>query len=107
MADIRRIDFAAALLVAAATICLLLGLTWGSNQIYDWNSIQVISILIAATLLYVLCVVRERFAAEPILPLTLFKNRVFAADSVLALMIGMVLLSLIYYLPLFLQGVLG
>jgi MFS family permease len=107
MAAIRRIDVAGALLVAAATVCLLLGLTWGSNQIYDWSSVQVISILIAAALLYVLFIVRERFAAEPILPLTLFKSRVFAADSVVALMIGMILLSLVYYLPLFLQGVLG
>jgi EmrB/QacA subfamily drug resistance transporter len=107
MAAIRRIDFAGALLVAAATICLLIGLTWGSNQIYDWNSIQIISILIASAVLYVLFIIRELFAAEPILPLTLFKKRVFAADALLALMIGMVLLSLVYYLPLFLQGVLG
>jgi MFS family permease len=107
MAAIRRIDFLGALLVAAATVCLLLGLTWGSNQIYDWSSVQVISILIASALLYVLFIVRERFAAEPILPLKLFKSRVFAADSVLALMVGMILLSLVYYLPLFLQGVLG
>ena len=107
IAAVRRIDFLGALLIAAATTCLLLGLTWGSNQIYDWNSVQVISILIASAFLYVLFIIRERFAAEPILPLTLFKNRVFAADSMLALMIGMILLSLIYYLPLFLQGVLG
>jgi EmrB/QacA subfamily drug resistance transporter len=107
IAALRRIDFLGAILVATATVCLLLGLTWGSNQIYAWNSVEVIGILIASAVAYVLFIVCEYFAVEPILPLALFKNRVFAANGVIALMIGMVLLSLVYYLPLFLQGVLG
>ena len=106
-AAIRRIDFLGTFLASSATICLLLGLTWGANQIYDWNSPQVIVVLIAAAVLYISFIVAERFAAEPMLPLDLFRNRVFASDSVLALTSGMVLLSLIIYLPLYLQGVLG
>ena len=106
-AAIRRIDFLGAFLASSATICLLLGLTWGGNQIYAWNSPQVIIVLIVAALLYTSFVVAERFAAEPMLPLDLFRNRVFAADSVLGLTSGMVLLSLVIYLPLYLQGVLG
>ncbi len=104
---IRRVDFLGAFLASSATICLLLGLTWGGNQIYDWNSPQVIIVLIAAAVLYISFVVAERFAVEPMLPLDLFRNRVFAADAVLGLTSGMVLLSLIIYLPLYLQGVLG
>ncbi len=104
---VRRIDFLGAILAAAATICLLLGLTWGSNQDYEWNSPQVIGVLVTAAILYVLFALAERFAVEPILPLDLFRNRVFAADSVLSLLQLMVLVGLIIYLPLFLQGVLG
>ncbi len=106
-AAIRRVDFLGALLASSATICLLLGLTWGGNQIYDWNSPNVIIVLLAAALFYISFVVAEHFAAEPMLPLDLFRNRVFAADAVLGLTSGMVLLSLIIYLPLYLQGVLG
>ena len=58
-------------------------------------------------LLYVAFFVAERLAVEPILPLDLFRNQVFAADALLALSSGMVLLWLVIYLPLFLQGVLG
>src|ERR1700694_758331 len=106
-AAVRRIDFVGALLVAAATICLLLGLTWGGNQTYDWGSVQVIGVLAASGVLYVVFFIAERFAAEPVLPLSLFRNRVFAAASVLSLLQLMVLVGLIIYLPLFLQGVLG
>jgi len=106
-AAIRRIDILGAVLAAAATICLLLGLTWGSNQIYDWNSLQVIGVLVASGVLYVVFILTERSVAEPILPLNLFRNQVFAVASLLSLLQLMVLVGLVIYLPLFLQGVLG
>jgi EmrB/QacA subfamily drug resistance transporter len=106
-AAVRRIDFLGALLAAAATICLMLGLTWGGDQTYIWNSPQVVGILIAAAILYVLFVLAERFVVEPILPLDLFRNQVFAASAALSLLQLMVLVGLVIYLPLFLQGVLG
>lgn len=106
-AAVRRIDFLGAVLASGATICLLLGLTWGGNQTFDWASPQVIGVLVAAAVLYSAFFVAERFALEPILPLDLFRNQVFAADSLLALTTGMVLLGLIIYLPYYLQGVLG
>jgi len=86
-AAVRRIDFTGAVLAAAATICLLLGLTWGSDQTYAWSSLQVIGILVATGVL--------------------FRNQVFAASAVLSLLQLMVLVGLVLYLPLFLQGVLG
>jgi MFS family permease len=103
----RRIDFAGAILSAAATICLLLGLTWGSAETYAWDSPQVVGILVAAGVMYLLFIVVERFAVEPILPLGLFRNRVFTVAAVLSLVQMMVLVGLIIYLPLFLQGVLA
>lgn len=106
-AAIRRIDFLGAVLSAAATICLLLGLTWGSNATYDWNSPQVIGILVVAVILFAAFLITERFAVEPILPLDLFRNQVFAVAALLSLLQLMVLVGLIVYLPLFLQGVLG
>lgn len=106
-AAVRRIDFLGSALASAATICLLLGLTWGGDQTYDWSSPQVIGTLVAAGILYVAFFIVERFVAEPVLPLDLFRNRVFSAGSMLSLLQGMVLLGLVIYLPLYLQGVLG
>src|SRR6266566_7499061 len=106
-AAVRRIDVLGAGLSATATICLLLGLTWGSSATFDWSSPQVIGILTASGILYMLFVIAERFAREPILPLDLFRNQVFAVAALLSLLQLMVLVGLIVYLPLFLQGVLG
>lgn len=106
-AAVGRIDVAGALLACGATICLLLGLTWGGDQTHGWASLQVISLLVTAGILYLAFLIAESFAHEPILPLELFRNRVFAADSLLALTAGMVLVPLVIYLPLYLQGVLG
>jgi EmrB/QacA subfamily drug resistance transporter len=105
-AAVRRVDFLGALTGAAATACLLLGLTWG-GAIYSWNSARVIGIFSAAGVLYLAFLVAERFAKEPLLPLDLFRNRVFAASGFLSLAGGMVFYAVLFYLPLFVQGVLG
>ena len=106
-AAMRRIDLMGSLLVAAATICLLLGLTWGSDQSIGWHAPLVIAMLVAAGILYIWFFITEQLAIEPILPLSLFRNRVFAADSILSLLLGMILMGLAIYLPFFFQGVLG
>jgi len=69
--------------------------------------VQVLSLLVAGITLFALFVVAERRAAEPILPLDLFRNQVFTAATLLSLLQMMVLLGLVLYLPLFLQGVLS
>ncbi len=105
-AAVRRIDFPGALTGAMATACLLLGLTWGGAA-YAWDSAQVVGILSAAGILYLAFFINERFAKEPLLPLDLFRNQVFAASGLLSMAGGMVFYAVIFYLPLFIQGVLG
>jgi Major Facilitator Superfamily len=103
---VRRIDFPGALTAAAATVCLLLGLTW-SGATYAWGSAQVVGMLIAAGILYLAFLITERKVSEPLLPLDLFRNQVFAASARRPLTGGMVIYAMIFYLPLFIQGVLG
>jgi len=67
----------------------------------------VLGLLAASILLFVLFVFIERRAYEPILPLDLFRNRIFSVGASLSLLQGMVLLGLALYLPLFFQGVLA
>jgi EmrB/QacA subfamily drug resistance transporter len=105
--SVRRIDFLGAMLCAAATICLMLGLTWGGDRVYAWTSVQVIGILAAAILLFAVFLFAERRASEPILPLDLFRNRTFSVGALLALLQMMVLMGFSLYLPLFFQGALA
>jgi len=105
-AAIGRIDGVGALTSATATICLLLGLSWGGNTA-PWASPQVIGILAAAGLLYLAFFFVERNVREPILPLDLLRNQVFTVGALLSLGFGFVLFGMIYYLPLFIQAVIG
>ena len=105
-AAVRRIDFPGVLTAATATVCLLLALTWGGTT-YAWGSVQVVGLLIGAFVLYLVFLLAERMVREPLLPLDLFRNQVFVASGLLALAGGMVIYAMIFYLPLFLQGVLG
>jgi EmrB/QacA subfamily drug resistance transporter len=106
-AAVRRIDVFGALLCAAATICLMLGLTWGSAQVFAWSSFQVLGMVGGGILLFAVFLLVERQASEPILPLSLFRNQVFSLAVLLSMLQMMVLLGLALYLPLFLQGVLA
>jgi len=90
---LRRIDITGALLCVIATSCLLLGLTWGSSQTYAWASLPVGGMLFASVMLAFLFLLVERRALEPIFPLPLFRNQIFAADAVLALLVYMILLG--------------
>ena len=105
--SLRGVDFLGAVLCAAGTICLMLGLTWGGEQASAWASPQVLGILAMGVLLIVLLLFDERKAYEPILPLDLFRNPIFRISALLSLLQNMALLGLALYLPLFFQGVLA
>jgi EmrB/QacA subfamily drug resistance transporter len=105
-ASLRQIDFLGAALCAAGTVCVILGLTWGSERMAAWATPAVIGVLAAGAVLLALFLAVERRASEPILPLDLFRNQVFSVSVLVTLLQNMVLLGLALYLPLFLQGVL-
>ncbi|WP_376796998.1 MDR family MFS transporter [Thermogemmatispora sp.] len=103
---LQRLDLAGSLSAAAATTCLLLGLTWG-GETYPWTSIQIVGLLTASGLLYAAFLLIERRAAEPILPLELLGNQVFAVALALAFTYGFILFGILFYSPLFIQIVLA
>lgn len=105
-AALKRIDVAGALTAAGATVGLLLGLSWG-GQTYPWNSLPVIGTLAGAVLLYSAFFFVERRAVEPVLPLDLFKNQIFATGALVSLTVSMAFFAVVIYLPLFIQIVLG
>ncbi|HEX8995949.1 MAG TPA: MDR family MFS transporter [Ktedonobacterales bacterium] len=103
---LARIDWIGAFTSAAATVLLLLGLTWGGST-YTWDSWQVIGALVASGVLFIAFIVAETRVSDPILPLDLFKNQIFTAGALLALTVGLMMFAVVIYLPIYLQGVLG
>ena len=102
----HTIDYAGAAVLTAATVCLLLGAVWG-GQDYSWQSPEIVGLFVGGAALAVAFVAVEQRAAEPIIPLGLFRNPVFAVTNAAALLIGGALLVALVYIPLFVQGVIG
>ncbi len=95
-----RVDYAGAGLLTAAVIVLLLGffeLRTGSG----WPLLGASAVLLAA-LAWV-----ERRAADTVLPLSLFRDRLFAVASGHGLMAGCAMFGSLAFVSLFVQAVLG
>jgi EmrB/QacA subfamily drug resistance transporter len=101
-----RIDYAGAALVAAGLTCILLVTSWGGRQ-YAWSSAEILGLAAAAVVLLVAFVVQERRAAEPILPLQLFRDPVFGVVSAVLFLGTLAFFAVIVFMPIFLQAVTG
>ena len=100
------IDYAGAVVSAAATICFVLPMTLGGVA-FAWLSLPTLLLLIAGAVLTWAFLRIEGRAREPLLPLGLFRNRVFRVSSVLAFVVGGAMLGPVTILPLFMQVVNG
>ncbi|RLP83998.1 DHA2 family efflux MFS transporter permease subunit [Mycetocola lacteus] len=101
-----KLDVAGMLFIALASTCLVLVTTWGGTT-YDWNSPVIISLIIGAVVTAVAFVMVERRAAEPIMPLHLFRDRNFNLSTGAGLIIGIAMFGAMAYLPTYLQMVTG
>jgi EmrB/QacA subfamily drug resistance transporter len=102
----HRIDIVGAALLSAGVSALILLTTWGGNQ-YAWGSSTIVGLGVAGVALLVVFVWWESRAAEPILPLSLFRSRVFTVASAMGFAIGMAMFGAIVFIPLYLQLVYG
>jgi EmrB/QacA subfamily drug resistance transporter len=97
-----KIDFIGAALIIGIAVPLLLALTFGGHS-YPWTSPVVLGLFAGSAASLGLYIFAERFASDPILPLALFKNRVFWAGNLAGFLISMAFMSAAAYLPLFMQ----
>ena len=101
-----RIDVVGSVLLTLGTVALLVALLEG-GVVWAWSSPLSIGLLVGSAALLVAFVVAERRAAEPVLPLWVFRHRVVGPAMATSLVVGVLLLGLSSYVPLFSQGVLG
>jgi EmrB/QacA subfamily drug resistance transporter len=102
----HRIDYLGAALLSGGVGSLVLLTTWGGNQ-YAWGSATIVALAIAGVALLALFVWQESRAAEPLLPLGLFRSRVFDVANAMGFTIGMAMFGAIVFIPLYLQLVYG
>ena len=102
----RKIDVAGAVLVVFVIVPGLLGLSWGGNQ-YEWSDPLVAGSLIFSGIALVVFVIYETRIAEPLLPLTVFNNRIVGIALLVTFLTGFAMFGAIFFIPLLFQGVLG
>ncbi len=96
-----RLDVLGTALLTGGTVCLVLFTSTGGSE--GWTSPAAIALAVGCVACFILFVVAERRAAEPVMPLTLFKSRNFAVASVAGLLIMVAMMGTVSYLPTYLQ----
>ncbi|CAM5251560.1 DHA2 family efflux MFS transporter permease subunit [Streptomyces microflavus] len=102
----HTIDYLGTFLIASVATCLILVASLGGTT-WDWGSAQIIGLAVLAVVLLIAFVAVERRAAEPVLPLKLFRIRTFSLVAVISFVIGFAMFGAMTYLPTFLQVVHG
>lgn len=105
-AERHLIDYLGTFLIASVATCLVLVASLGGTT-WAWDSPQIIALAVLAVLLAAAFVAAERRAAEPVLPLKLFRVRTFALSAIISFVIGFAMFGAMTYLPTFLQVVRG
>ena len=98
----HRIDWAGAAMLSVSLASLTL-LTALGGRSFDWASVESYGLAGVAALSLLAFVAIEKRAAEPILPLELFRENVFRNTSALSMLTGAAMLGAVTFLPIYLQ----
>ncbi len=102
----QRLDILGAALLMAATISLLLALSWGGVH-YPWASREILAVLLISSLFWIGFILRLVWAANPLIPLAILNNQVVATGTLAACFAMGTFIGLTIYTPIYLEGVLG
>ncbi len=101
----RSYDVMGALTVTSGLVLLVYAMV-NTNQ-YGWGSFQTIGGLVgAAVLLLAFVTIETSFATQPLMPLRIFRSRTLSGANVVALLVGLTLFSVFFFLTLYMQQVL-
>jgi len=104
----HKIDYMGAALLSATFVPIILATVWGGIT-YPWHSATILGLFgggVFAGILFALWE-RRKPAAEAMLPLHLFKNRIFTVSMILSLLAGVALFASILFIPEYQQIVRG
>ncbi|MBD3134924.1 MFS transporter [Microbispora bryophytorum] len=102
----HRIDYLGAALIVAGVSCFLLYLDWAGGEM-GWTAPGSLALLTGFVALAALFVFVELRAAEPILPMRLFRNKIFSVGNGFSFLAGLAMFGGMIFLPVYLQAVQG
>ncbi|KJY47208.1 transporter [Streptomyces sp. NRRL S-444] len=101
-----KIDYLGAALLTVAITSTVLVTTWGGTE-YAWGSGEIIGLIVVGIVSIAAFLFAETKAAEPVMPLHIFRSRNFTLMSVIGFLVGFAMFGGVLYLPLFQQSVQG
>ncbi|WP_328770828.1 MDR family MFS transporter [Streptomyces sp. NBC_00286] len=101
-----RIDYLGAGLLAVGITAIVLVTTWGGSE-YAWGSAVIMELIAIGVAALVGFVFVQTKAAEPVMPLHIFRSRNFSLMSVIGFIVGFVMFGATLFLPLYQQSVQG
>ena len=101
-----KFDFAGALMLCVAASALLYAVTVGGKN-YSWASPQIAALFAVSAVATVSFIAIERRAADPVLPLHMFRERIFAGGITASLSVTTTFSVVVVFVPLLVQGVRG
>jgi len=102
----HSIDYLGATLIVGSVSSLLLYLNW-AGEAYGWLAPGPLGLIALAITLAAAFIGAERRATEPIIPLNLFRNRIFSIGNTFGFLAGFAMFGGILYLPLYFQTAMG
>ena len=100
----HRIDYLGAGVLAVAATSIVLLTTWGGSQ-YAWGSRMIVGLGALAVIATVAFLMIETRAAEPVLPLHVFRNRNFSLATGMSFLLGLAMFGALTFLPIYQQTV--
>jgi EmrB/QacA subfamily drug resistance transporter len=100
----HKIDYLGAAVIAIGSTAIVLLTSWGGSQ-YAWGSWEILMLAVITAVSLAAFFIVEARAAEPMLPLHVFKNRNFSVASTMSFLLGMAMLGALTFLPLYQQTV--
>ena len=102
----HNIDYLGLVTLVFTVVPAMLALSWGGVE-YSWGSPRIIGMFSFSMVMLALFLMIEKRSREPIIPLSLFRNRIVAISEIVIFFTGIGMFGGIVFIPLFFQGVLG
>jgi len=100
-----RLDLPGLLTSAVGLFALTYGLIEANT--YGWGSTRIVGAFVVAAVTLVSFIVLERRQREPMLDLTLFRNRTYVGANVVVLLVALAMFGVFFFVSLYMQNVLG
>ncbi len=98
-----RIDWLGVVFLSIATTCLIMFTDFGGDAEVGWGSMTTWSWALGLAVAVGLFILTESRAQDPIMPLSLFRNRIFVTATGIGLVLGIGMFAAIGFVPTFLQ----